>query len=122
KEKIIQSILDDVLHHIVTAILRQKPGIGSQVPVGQRFPVHIFQYLLPVRDVFGIELIPQLLVKSIVKVVLYHLSAEIGPAPLIPKDIPDPRTVLCDLLPIEITGKTTRTQIADNPFRSSAKS
>jgi hypothetical protein len=70
KEKIIQPILNDILDHIMPPVLHQEEGKRSEITVGQRLFVHIFQYLLSVSNIFGVELVPQLLVKSIIKIVL----------------------------------------------------
>src|SRR6185437_8684092 len=107
--------------HIVPPVLHQKKGERSEITVGQRFLVYIFQYLRPVRNIFSIELISQFFVKCIIKIVLYHFFAQVGPASLVPKDIPEPGTVLGYLFSIEITGKTTRAQVTGNTFGRSAK-
>src|ERR1700677_2868759 len=122
KEKIVQPILDDVLDHIVPAVLHQEEAKRSEITVGQRLFVHIFQYLLPVRNVLGVELVPQLLVKSIIKIVLQYFFAQVGPASLIPQDIAKPGTVLGYLFSIKITGKTACAQVThDSPGRSAQR-
>ena len=111
EEKIIQPVLNDILDHIMPAVFHQEERKRSEITVGQRLFVHIFQYLLPVRDVFGVELIPQILVKSIIKIVLQHFFAQVGAATLISEDVAKSRAALRHLFPVKITGKAARTQV-----------
>src|SRR5258708_15199415 len=48
EEKIVQPVLDDVLDHIVPAVLHQEKGKRSEIPVGEMLFVHVLQNLLPV--------------------------------------------------------------------------
>lgn len=70
KEKIIQAVLDDILYHIMPPVLYQEQCKRGQIPVGQRPFVNTFQDLTGIGRVLSVELITQVLVKSIVKIIL----------------------------------------------------
>src|ERR1022692_2435199 len=66
KEKIIQTIFNNILHHIMPAVLCQKNSERSQIAVGRRFFLNVFKDLNPVSHESRIETVTQFFIERVV--------------------------------------------------------
>src|SRR5579862_2515801 len=102
KEKIVQTVFNNILDHVMTSVLCEENREGSQIPVGKRFLIYLFQYFDPIGCILCIEPISELLIKKIIQEVLQYLFSQIGTTTFIPQNVAQSRTSFYNLFTVKI--------------------
>src|SRR6476620_5014795 len=79
KEKIIQTILNDIFYHIVPTVFSKKNCEARQVTIGKRLLISVFQYFNSVGYKLCVKLVTQFFIKCIIQIILNHFFSKVCP-------------------------------------------